>query len=92
MNRKQILNGLELLIFGYPKTKQDGEIIDKLIARGLVELYSWKDEKNDVMRYIYDVSQKGMNYYITQKRRSVYRYAAIFGIVLLLIPYVFIML
>ena len=92
MNRKQILNGLELLIFGYPKTKPDGEIIDQLISNGFVELYSWKDKKTDMMRYIYDVSQKGMNYYITQKSKSIYKYAAIFGIVLLLIPYIFIML
>jgi hypothetical protein len=89
MKRTDILYGLELVIFKYERKYYDYDLLDTLMDKGYVDWYGWYDDKKERFLYSINATQKGLWYYATHKHKSRYKGRALLGIIILLLPLVF---
>jgi hypothetical protein len=88
MKRVDILYGLEIIMFKYKRYEYDFKMLDNLMDNKYIDWYGWFDEKEG--RYLYQINatQKGLLFYNKYKHKGRYRWRSIFGMLVLLIPFV----
>lgn len=86
MKHIDILYGLEVIIFKHRRKQEHYELLDKLIEKGYIDIFTWFDEKKGRHQYQLNATHKGLMYYATKKKKGRYRFIAFISIIVALIP------
>ena len=89
MKRINILYGIELIIFNYERKYFDYELLNILMDKNYIDWYSWYDKKQQRFSHSINATHKGLLYYATHKHKNRYKGRALLGIIILLLPFVF---
>jgi hypothetical protein len=92
MKHKDIIYGVEIIVFNHPRQKWHFDLLDKLQDQGYIDWYGWYDEKEGRHRYQINATHKGLMYYATQRGKRVSKFYFVLATIILVIPYVAILL
>jgi hypothetical protein len=87
MKHKDILYGLEIVIFNHPRKEWHNVLLDKLQDRGYIDWYGWYDEEEEKYKYQINATHKGLIYYATKRSKRNSNFFYILSTIILLIPY-----
>jgi hypothetical protein len=92
MKHKDILYGVEIIVFNHPRESWHFDLLDKLQDQGYIDWYSWYDDKEQRHKHQINATQKGLIYYATQRDKKKSKFYFVLATIILIIPYVAILL
>jgi hypothetical protein len=92
MKHKDIIYGVEIIVFNHRRQQWHFDLLDKLQDQGYIDWYGWYDEKEIRHKYQINATHKGLMYYATQRSRRASKFYFVLATIILVIPYVVILL